>query len=107
MAGEKAVEAPRGRNTFRSLPSQMSNAATTSTTMKSGNPKSRRCISDSQGFVYFARFFLACPRFRFTSRFSKSSFETLNMMRTALSMRSASVLPGISVAGSGFMLGPL
>jgi hypothetical protein len=45
----------------------------------------------------FARFFRACACFR------SSSFETLNMMRTALSTHSVSVLPGTCGAGEVFM----
>ena len=43
---------------------------------------------------FLARFFRACARFILASRRSTSSFVTLNILRTALSMRSASVLPG-------------
>lgn len=56
--------------------------------------------------AFFARFFRACERFQSASRFDSVSFETLNILRTGLSMRSASVLPGTSGAGRGFMLGP-
>jgi hypothetical protein len=55
---------------------------------------------------FFARFFFACDRFQFSSRFRNSSFETLNIVRTALSIRSASVLPGTPGAGAGFMYPP-
>jgi hypothetical protein len=53
--------------------------------------------------VFFVRFFRACARFHFASRFSTSSFDTLNIRRTALSNFSASVLPGTFGAGSGFI----
>ena len=54
-------------------------------------------------FLAFARLFSVRDRFHFASSFSTSSFETLNILRMALSIRSASVLPGTLGAGSGFM----
>ncbi len=51
----------------------------------------------------FARFFRACARFHFVSRFIRSSFNMLNILRTALSGLSGSVLPGTFGAGNGFI----
>src|SRR5258708_2244767 len=48
-------------------------------------------------FPAFARF-----RFHLASSFNSSFFETVNILRTALSNFSASVFPGTSGAGSGF-----
>jgi len=53
--------------------------------------------------VFFACFFRARDRFHFASAFRTSSFETVNILRTALSKRSASVLPGTFGAGVGFI----
>ena len=55
----------------------------------------------------FVRFFLACAQFHSAPRISKSSFDTLNTIRTALSNRSEPVLPGIFGAGDGFIQAPV
>lgn len=55
-------------------------------------------------YAFFVRFFLARARFQAASLPSNSSFETVNILRTALSMRSASVLPGTSGASNGFII---
>ena len=55
----------------------------------------------------FVRFFLACAQFHSASRKSKSSFDTLNIMPTALSNRSEPVLPGIFGARDGFIQAPV
>ena len=44
--------------------------------------------------LLLARLFRVRARFHFVSRFSSSFFDTLNILRTALSKRSNSVLPG-------------
>jgi hypothetical protein len=49
------------------------------------------------------RLFRVRSRFHFASRFSRSFFDTLNILRRALSNLSASVLPGTCGAGNGFM----
>jgi hypothetical protein len=46
------------------------------------------------GHDFLVRFLRPRDRFMLASRLSISSFDTLNILRTALSMRSASVLPG-------------
>jgi hypothetical protein len=59
-------------------------------------------ISDSQaGFL--ARFFRARSFFNLASSSRYASFETVNSFLTALSNRSASVLPGTLGAGAGFI----
>jgi hypothetical protein len=64
----------------------------------------RWSISEDQGpTLFFARFFRARARLHFASAFSTSSFETVNILRTALSNRSNSVLPGTCGAGAGFI----
>ncbi|PYT34300.1 MAG: hypothetical protein DMG58_05210 [Acidobacteria bacterium] len=52
---------------------------------------------------FLDRFFLARARFQFASSFNRSSFETVRILRRALSIRSASVLPGTFGAGNGFI----
>ena len=49
------------------------------------------------------RLFRVRSRFHFASRFSSSSFDTLNILRRALSNLSASVLPGTCGAGNGLI----
>jgi hypothetical protein len=59
---------------------------------------SRDCsIQDIDFFSRFFRFRARC----FISCFTNASFDALNSVRTAASMRSASVLPGTFGAGSG------
>jgi hypothetical protein len=63
--------------------------------------------SDSYiGYFAFAVRFRSFVRLCFASCFTNSSFDALNSIRAALSMRSASVSPGTDAAGSGFMLPP-
>jgi hypothetical protein len=52
---------------------------------------------------FLARFFRSRARFHFASSFSKSTFDTVRTLRKALSIRSASVLPGTFGAGAGFI----
>jgi len=52
-------------------------------------------------FAFFIRF-QSRARLCFASCLTNASFDALNNMRTALSMRSASLLPGTSGAGSVF-----
>jgi hypothetical protein len=59
-----------------------------------------------RAFFAFTRFFRTRARLHFASAFSTSSFETVNILRTALSNRSNSVLPGTCGAGAGFMAHP-
>jgi hypothetical protein len=61
-------------------------------------------ICSSYYYACFFRFFRACDRFHLASRFTSSSFETLNILLTALLNRSASVSPGTFGAGAGFIL---
>jgi hypothetical protein len=58
-------------------------------------------------FCSLIRFLRVRDFFSADSLLSRSSFETLNTCRRALLNFSASVLPGTSDAGSGFMLTPL
>lgn len=60
-----------------------------------------RCLYGQSGFL--ARFFRARACFHFASALSRSAFETVRTLRRALSILSASVLPGTCGAGSGFM----
>jgi hypothetical protein len=53
---------------------------------------------------FLARFFRARPHLLFS--LNMSSFETVNILQTALSNRSASVLPGTFGAGAGFIEPP-
>jgi hypothetical protein len=53
-------------------------------------------------FRFLDRFF-SCVRFRRASFFSRSFFDTVSTMLSALLIRSASVLPGTSGAGAGFI----
>jgi hypothetical protein len=55
--------------------------------------------------VFFVRFF-SLVRFSRASFFSKSFFDTVSTMLSALLMRSASVFPGTCGAGSGFIAAP-
>ncbi|MGI8746698.1 MAG: hypothetical protein ACR2NN_29810 [Bryobacteraceae bacterium] len=57
-------------------------------------------LANHQGF--FARFFFALSCFHFCSALSTSVLEIVNIFRTALSNRSASVFPGTLGAGAGF-----
>ncbi len=52
--------------------------------------------------VFFSRFF-SLARFTRASFFSKSAFDTVSTMRSALLIRWASVLPG--TFGAGFIIG--
>ena len=64
------------------------------------DPRARPAYSkckDAKSHKCVATVIRACARFHFASRFASSSFETLNIRRTALSIFSASVLPGTAV----------
>src|SRR6266404_5937601 len=56
--------------------------------------------------IFFERF-LSRARFVRASFLSRSSFDTVRTMRSALLMRPASVLPGTFGAGSGFISFPI
>ena len=58
-------------------------------------------------WIFFARFLRSRARFSRSSSFRYASFGTLINFLTALSIRSASVLPGTGGAGSGFILNSL
>jgi len=61
----------------------------------------RKQHAQSGGF--FTRFFWLPARFSFSSCFRKSPVETLNILRTALSKRSAWVSRGMCGGGAGFI----
>jgi hypothetical protein len=61
------------------------------------------CSSVNGQPVRFFRFF-SFARFSFASALRIASFGTVSTIRSALLIRSASVLPGTDGAGSGFML---
>lgn len=56
---------------------------------------------------FFARFFLVCARFHFSSAFSRSSLEILSTVRRALLIFSLGESPGTFGAGSGFTIASL
>ena len=53
--------------------------------------------------AFFNRFLRACSRCHSTSRFRTAALETVNILRTALFIRSASVSPGTLAGGRGFI----
>ena len=71
-----------------------------------GDKTSHNCTADPPQLVFFAARFLSFARLMLASFLSRAALGTVNTMRRALLMRSASVEPGTDGTGSGFMSYP-